>query len=136
MSCFKDEIEKLKRMEHIITWFEIPVSDFERAVHFYEEVFQIKMEPANMGAYKMAFFPDKGAGTVSGALCYGDGYIPSGNGNLLYLNANPDMEALLNRVNAAGGRVLALKTLISKEQGYFGLFLDTENNKIAVHSRD
>jgi uncharacterized protein len=121
-------------MSSFITWFEIPVTDFARAVAFYEHVFQIQLEQKEMHeTYKMAYFPPETNG-VEGALCCGEGYIPAGNGTLLYMNGNPDMEALLHRVSEKEGRVLVPKTLVSEEQGYFGCFLDSENNKIGLHS--
>jgi uncharacterized protein len=121
-------------MSNFITWFEIPVADFHRAVRFYESVFQIRMDVADDDEkFKMAYFPSNGEG-VDGALAYAEGYVPSTNGVLLYMNANPDMGALLERVTAMKGTVVVAKTLISEEQGYFGCFLDSENNRIGLHS--
>lgn len=119
--------------QHSLTWFEIPVTDFLRAKQFYETIFAISMQSTEMHGYKMAFFPN-GEGIVSGAICYGEGYIPSGAGSLLYLNANPDLNTVLDRVGSAGGRVLVPKTIISAEAGYYAFFLDTEGNRIALHS--
>lgn len=119
--------------KNIVNWFEIPVSDFERAHSFYESIFQIKMEVTKIQAYKMAFFPSY-EGKVSGAICFGEGYIPSGAGALLYLNANPDLNLVLDRVAQHGGRVIVPKTLISSEVGYYAFIVDTEGNRISLHS--
>jgi predicted enzyme related to lactoylglutathione lyase len=119
--------------QDMISWFEIPVSDFNRARHFYETIFDISMSVHEMHGYRMAFFPSF-EGKVSGAICFGEGYIPSGAGSLIYLNANPDLNLVLDRATQAGGRVLVPKTLISAEAGYCAFLLDTEGNRIALHS--
>lgn len=119
--------------QHMINWFEIPVSDFERARSFYETIFDISMTISEMQGYKMAFFPSF-QGKISGAICFGEGYIPSGAGSLLYLNANPDVNLVLDRATSAGGRIIVPKTLISAEMGYYAFIVDTEGNRIALHS--
>lgn len=120
-------------MSNRITWFEIPVSDFERARRFYETIFDIDMEVSKVNGYKMAFFPDSGQ-SVSGAICYGEGYIPSGAGSLLYLNADPDLNLVLDRIPMNGGRIIVPKTLISEDIGFYAFIVDTEGNRIALNS--
>jgi len=71
---------------------------------------------------------------VSGAICFGEGYIPSGAGSLLYLNANPDVNLVLDRATTAGGRIIVPKTLIGEDTGYYAFIVDTEGNRIALHS--
>jgi len=116
-----------------VSWFEIPVSNFERAVSFYETVFSMKLEINEMDNYKMGFFPAE-SGKVSGAICFGEGYTPSGAGSLLYLNANPDLNLVLDKVPASGGKVIVPKTLISSDVGYYAFIIDTEGNRLALHS--
>lgn len=118
----------------MINWFEIAVSDFDRAKRFYETIFEIKMNVNEMQGYKMAFFPNEEGG-VSGAICFGEGYIPSGAGALLYLNADPDVNLVLDRMVQAGGKIIVPKTLIGPEAGYYAFIVDTEGNRIALHSR-
>lgn len=119
--------------QHMINWFEIPVTDFDRARHFYESIFDFTMTVTEIQGYKMAFFPAM-EGSISGAICFGEGYIPSGAGSLLYLNANPDVNLVLDRATAAGGRIIVPKTLIGEETGYYAFIVDTEGNRIALHS--
>jgi predicted enzyme related to lactoylglutathione lyase len=119
--------------QHMVNWFEIPVSDFDRARRFYETIFDITMTISEIQGYKMAFFPSF-HGKISGAICFGEGYIPSGAGSLLYLNANPDVNLVLDRATAAGGRIIVPKTLISADMGYYAFIVDTEGNRIALHS--
>jgi uncharacterized protein len=115
-----------------INWFEIPVSDFARAKAFYEAIFEIEMPTSVAGEFYWAYFP--AGGGVSGALCFGEGYIPSGNGSILYLNANPELNIILERVIEHGGRILVPKAFIGEGHGHFALVLDSEGNRIALHS--
>ncbi len=116
----------------MLNWFEIAVSDFDRAQKFYETIFGFTMQSMNMGV-KMGFFPAD-EGKVSGAICYGPDYKPSADGALIYLNANPDLNDVLNKVEAAGGKILQAKKQITPEYGYMALFIDSEGNRMALHS--
>jgi uncharacterized protein len=120
-------------LSNIINWFEIPVTDFERAKKFYETILGITMPTTHTGGYSMGFFPNV-ADKVGGAICYGEGYIPSGAGSVLYLNADPDLFVALSKVPEAGGKVLVTKTLISEENGYYAFILDSEGNRIGLQS--
>jgi hypothetical protein len=73
---------------------------------------------------------------VGGTLVDSGGYHkPSAtDGPLIYLNGNPDVQIVLSRVEAAGGKITVPKTEISPEYGYMAVFLDTEGNRIALHS--
>ncbi|MFM2387730.1 MAG: hypothetical protein RL660_2487 [Bacteroidota bacterium] len=117
-----------------ITWFEIPVSDFERARAFYEAIFEIEMATSELEGYKMAFFPNTGG--VTGAICFGESYIPSGNGVLLYLNASPDLNAVLERVMENHGHILVPKTAIGEGMGYYAIVVDSEGNRLALQSSE
>ena len=72
---------------------------------------------------------------IGGALVYNkEFYRPSTDGPLIYLNGNPDVQHILNKIEAAGGKILVPKTLISPEYGHMAVFIDTEGNRIALHS--
>ena len=119
-----------------LNWFEIPVMDMPRAKHFYQIIFSMHMEEMNMGGMLMAGFPGtEGSGKVSGALVKSDSHKPSADGTVLYLNANPDMATVLSKVAEAGGQILLPKTQISPEIGYMAFILDTEGNKVGLHSQ-
>jgi len=122
--------------KNAISWFEIPTKDLARAQKFYEEIFGIQMIPLDLANIKMRMFPLEDMMGVGGALCYAEGfYNPSLNdGPLIYLNANPDVSNVLSKVDAAGGRVVVPKTEISPEYGYMGVFIDSEGNRIGLHS--
>jgi len=124
-------------MENAISWFEIPSIDIERASKFYEAVFLVKLNPLDMSNIKMRMFPiDDPMVGIGGAIVNSDGFhIPSASeGPLIYLNGNPDVQLVLDRVEAAGGKIMVPKTEISPEYGYMAVFLDTEGNRIGLHS--
>lgn len=120
-------------MANAINWFEIAVNDIDRAAKFYGEVLGGELQRMEMQGTKMAFFPMDGQG-VSGALCQGELYKPTQDGALLYLNAGQDLTDHLKRVEKAGGTVLMSKTIITEEYGYMALFIDSEGNRIGLHS--
>lgn len=124
--------QKSKRLKNYVTWFEIPVLNMKRATTFYNFIYDIKMEMAKMNEYAMAFFPTNNG--IGGALVMGPGSVPSETGSLIYLNGGEDLQVLLTKVESAGGRVILEKTKINDDSGYFALFIDTEGNKLALHS--
>lgn len=119
-----------------VGWFEIPVVDMDRAVGFYSDVFQIELSINQMGEILMAWFPFEDGKGASGSLCYHpEFYKPSeGKGVVIYFTA-PDIEDVLKRVNNNGGRTVVPKRLISEDVGYMAVFIDSEGNRIALHSR-
>jgi predicted enzyme related to lactoylglutathione lyase len=125
-------------LSNALNWFEIPVSDFDRAKKFYETIFNYQMPENIMGDTRMGFFLyDFQGGKVGGAIVKNDQfYQPSDNGSLIYLNAQPDLQIILDNVETAGGKILQPKTIISEEQnlGYWALIKDTEGNRVALHS--
>jgi predicted enzyme related to lactoylglutathione lyase len=123
--------------DNSLNWFEISVSDINRAKKFYEQVFGIKMEEQEMMGMKMAFFPSEDMnGKVSGGLVQGPMHKPSADGAKIYLNANPDLSVALSKVEAAGGKLMLEKTKISDDIGYMAGFFDSEGNAIALHSKN
>ncbi len=120
-------------MQNLINWFEIPATNFNRAVSFYKAILDLKIEEAEMFGSKMGFFPTDGK-NVSGAIVQGEDYKPSTDGVVAYLNGGNDLQDILNKVENNKGQVIVPKTQISPEMGYFGMFIDTEGNKTAVHS--
>lgn len=120
-------------MENLINWFEIPATDFSRAVSFYEAILGLEIKEAEMFGSKMGFFPTDGT-NVSGAIVQGEDYQPSTDGVVAYLNGGDDLQPVLDKVESNNGKVIVPKTQISPEMGYFGMFIDSEGNKMAVHS--
>lgn len=120
------------------TWFEIPTTNFERAVKFYESIFHITMQrmetPGAQEPIPMAFFPTEGDGS-GGALVYIQEHKPATAGPLLYLNAQPDLTAILERVESAGGHIIMGKSELPNSFGYMAIFIDSEGNHMGLHSR-
>jgi hypothetical protein len=120
-------------MVNALNWFEIPVTDFARAKNFYEKVLGIVIDPMEMGPVTMGMLStDQNA--VGGAIVQGDGGSPSKSGTLVYLNGGDDLTPMLARAEAAGGSVVVPKTEIGNDFGFFAHFIDTEGNKVGLHS--
>ncbi len=121
--------------KNAINWFEIPVTDIERATRFYENIFQTKLIPMDIpNGLQMRMFPIEER-TTGGALCYHpEFYKPSKDGALVYLNGNPDLQIILDRIVSAGGSIVMSKTNISDDIGFMAMFIDSEGNRIALHS--
>jgi uncharacterized protein len=122
--------------KNAISWFEIGTTDIDRAQKFYETVFDIQMIPMDLPQLKMRMFPILDREGVGGALVHSAGFHkPSAtDGPLIYLNANPDVQNVLDRVESAGGKILVPKTQISPDYGFMAVMMDTEGNRIALHS--
>ncbi|MHC1774117.1 MAG: VOC family protein [Lentimicrobium sp.] len=123
---------------NVVGWFEIPVIEMERAMKFYETVLDLKLERNQLDGFDMAWFPweEKGLGCPGSLVCNPGFYKPSADGTLVYFTPRSgDLAIELSRVEGAGGKVLMPKKLIAEEIGYMGLFLDTEGNRVAIHSR-
>ena len=123
---------------NVVGWFEIPVTDMERAIKFYETVFAFKLSRNQIGPMDMAWFPmvEAAIGTAGSLVYFPYSYKPSTEGIVIYFTAfSGDLSEELSRVEGAGGKVIQEKTLITEEIGYMGLFLDTEGNRIAIHAR-
>ncbi|TBN06321.1 VOC family protein [Hyunsoonleella flava] len=120
---------------NMVGWFEIPVADMDRSKAFYEAVFQIKIDVQNFGGILMGWFPfAEGKEGAAGTLIKQESYIPSQEGTLVYFMSD-DVKNELDRVEAAGGKIYQPKTQISPEHGYMGVFIDTEGNRVALHSQ-
>ncbi len=124
-------------MEHnMVGWFEIPVTDMERAKTFYNKVFNVDIQLQDFGGVLMGWFPfvdgKKGA---SGSLIQQKAYIPDDKKGVLIYFSSVDVNDEISRIERAGGKIIQPKSMISKDIGYMALFLDSEGNRIALHSR-
>ncbi len=121
---------------HAINWFEIPVTNFDRAKKFYETIFDYQMPENTVGPARMGFLLyDFQSGGRGGAIVHHpEFYTPSRNGTLVYLNCEPDLQPVADRVEGAGGKVTRPKTEVAPNLGYWALIEDTEGNRVALHS--
>ena len=118
---------------HIANWFEIPVKDLDRAVKFYEKVFDVTLSREDMAGMKLAMFPfTQDAPGAAGALIKGKSYEPSHAGTVVYFSVQ-DIPETLRRIDANGGKTLMPKTAIG-QYGFIAQYEDTEGNRLALHS--
>lgn len=124
-------------MNHAISWFEIPSNDINRAATFYETVFGVSLIPLNVAQLEMRMFPiDDPMTGIGGAVVYHKDFYKtsSTDGPLIYLNGNPDLQHVLDKVVEAGGQIMVPKTPITPEYGFMAVIIDTEGNRIGLHS--
>jgi predicted enzyme related to lactoylglutathione lyase len=116
-------------MNKIISWVEIPASNFNRAVEFYTAVLNIEYTLVEGKNEKMACFTS-GEGAISQA----PNFQPSKNGALVSFDAGSDLDSSLEKVTIMGGKVIRAKTKIDAEgRGYFATVLDSEGNQIGLY---
>ena len=123
--------------KNAISWFELPAIDLDRAQKFYETIFETQLIPMDMPNIQMRMFPvEDMMNGIGGAICKSEGFFqPSAtDGPLVYLNANPDVQIVLDRIEAAGGKITVPKTEIAPEYGFMAVFIDTEGNRVGLHS--
>lgn len=120
-------------MKSFISIFEIPVTDISRAIKFYEEILDIQIERMDFQDMEMGIFPYEGQ-MVTGILTKGEGYQPSADGITIYLNGGENLQIILDKVEKQGGKIIVPKTAHADESGFFAIFLDSEGNKMGLHS--
>ena len=120
---------------NLIAHVEIPVTNLDRAIAFYTEVFQIIIdEIIEIHGNKMAFFPfDEQKNGASGALVMGEVYVPTIKGAIVYFSVK-DIDDTLTKAVACGSDILFPKTSIG-EQGFVAEIKDSEGNRIALISK-
>jgi len=121
-------------MNNPVVWFEIATIDLERAKKFYSEVFQLEMQFLDMPGSPMYMMDSgaEGASGAGGALVQSEDVKPSSEGTMVYFSCN-DVAVESSRVEAAGGTLIVPKTSLG-EFGFMALFIDTEGNKVGMHS--
>ncbi|HEX7014615.1 MAG TPA: VOC family protein [Cyclobacteriaceae bacterium] len=136
----KPKLRKIDADTNVINWFEIPVVDTQRAKKFYESILDIEMRTVQIEETneELTFFPSHPgviqatSGRVTGALTKSETSKPSKIGTLIYLNASPSIQAVLDRVVPAGGRIIMQTTRIPA--GLIAVILDSEGNRVGLHS--
>lgn len=124
-----------------IHWFEIGVSDIQRATKFYETVMNTKLQYTDMREQmgsQLAMFPAR-EGT-GGTLVQNEqqGYQPGQTGTLVYLVVDGDLNEAVERVEGAGGQVILPKTPLggTGDAGFVSWIIDTEGNKVGLFSNE
>lgn len=125
--------QKKENMDSYIAIFEIPATDINRAINFYEKILHLKIEKMEFPGMEMGLLPFENQ-MVTGVICKGDDYVPSSGGVTVYINAGNDLQIVLNKIESHGGQVIIPKTPHADESGYFAIFIDSEGNKMGLHS--
>jgi predicted enzyme related to lactoylglutathione lyase len=121
-------------MKNLISIVEIPTIEFPRAVSFYQTILNTTIEEITMDGALMGLFPSDGE-TVSVALINSSQYKTSMDGAVVYLNAGDDLQIVLDKIKANGGKIIVPKTDIGSGIGFYAMFKDTEGNKLGLHSK-
>ncbi|HZZ09279.1 MAG TPA: VOC family protein [Paraburkholderia sp.] len=117
----------------VVAWFEIPSVDFDRAVRFYEIALDVKLTREEMGGQPIAVFAHEQPAT-GGAIIQSPSMKPAAGGVLVYLSAQPDVNAALARIERAGGKTDGPVIKLPQDIGYIAFFTDTEGNRLGLHS--
>ncbi len=120
----------------MVGWFEIPVTDMDRARKFYESVFEIQISIHDLDGFIMGWFPmDHEKKGASGSLVKHNMYNASlTHGPLIYFSCK-DVINELGRTEASGGEILQTKKEIGDGYGFMALIKDSEGNRIGLHSQ-
>jgi predicted enzyme related to lactoylglutathione lyase len=116
----------------VAVWFEIPAADYDRALAFYQTVLGVPFTLAQCGAERMAIFPYERP-AVSGCIVERPGQAGA-TGPIVFLNCDGKLDAALDRVYAAGGRIAVGRTEIGDGIGSFAHIIDSEGNRIGLHA--
>jgi uncharacterized protein len=116
---------------HLVTWFEIPAANLDRAARFYSDVLGVPMKVEQIGSERLSVFPHQKP-SVGG--CVTAGGEPLAAGVVLYLNASPSLDAALNRVPVAGGEIVVPRTALPPGVGFYAKIRDTEGNVVGLHA--
>jgi hypothetical protein len=136
-------MQKLKKIDsetNILTWFEIPVMDTKRAKKFYETILDIEMVNRADGNDEAVFFPYNSkviqatSGRITGVLSKTERNSPSINGTLVYINASPSIQTVLDKVEKAGGKIIVPRTKMPA--GFIAVIIDSEGNKVGLHAEE
>lgn len=129
----QDTLTKTNNMKSYVSIFEIPATDISRAIDFYQAILDIKIEKMDMPGMQMGILPYEEQ-MVTGVITKADGYKPSADGVTLYLNGGDNLQVILDKVEKNGGKILVPKASHADGIGFFAIFLDSEGNKIGLHS--
>jgi predicted enzyme related to lactoylglutathione lyase len=118
-------------MHNRAVWFDIPVADLDRAAAFYRAVLGVDVQKQEYPGGAFCFIAhDEGNG---GCLVPGAEQVSSTGGILVYLNVDGRIRDAVAQVEKRGGRVKEAVHAIGPH-GFRALVLDSEGNRIALHS--
>jgi len=121
-------------MKNAIQNFQIPVTDFDRAHQFYSHVMDYQLEQMEFNGIRLGVFRFDSKEGVGGSIIQAEGLQPSSEGIMIYLHAGRDLQAFLNRVEEAGGKIFQPKTALGPRMGFYAIFHDSEGNRVGLYS--
>jgi predicted enzyme related to lactoylglutathione lyase len=121
-------------MNKLISWFEIPALDLNRATAFYEQILALTLTRGNMGPASLAVFPYDRKSSTGGCVMTIPGFKPSLEGSVVYLDAGNSLESVLTRIVPAGGEILLPRTALPGNMGVYAQFRDTEGNRVGLYA--
>ncbi|MFN9740250.1 MAG: VOC family protein [Pseudomonadota bacterium] len=122
-------------MDPVVTWFEIPVVDFERSVRFYESVLETTLKRENdpaMGEFAMFAVAPPG---TAGAVARAGAMRPGADGTIVYLWCGASLAAPLARARSAGALVATPPMQLPREIGWVAQIIDPEAPRVRLHAR-
>jgi predicted enzyme related to lactoylglutathione lyase len=134
-SCMTQTRPTAVEAARAINWFEIPVTDIERARRCYETVLDRPLRRESMGPQgELAVFPYEPGTATGGCLMQSPALRPGADGVRIYLNAEPSLDAAVGRAERAGLRVLVPRVDLPGGMGAFAVIVDSEGNTIGLHA--
>lgn len=121
-------------MKNVITWFDLPTLDFERAVEFYSNILGVEVKASEENGQLMAMFPMEGMEGVGGCLMPPDKHFKPGGkkGARIYFNVGENLDQVLGMVEGAGGKIVKKRYSIG-EYGFTATIEDSEGNVVGLH---
>jgi len=121
-------------MKNAISWFEIPVADLDRAQRFYETVLAQPLRREDFDGETLALLPFERPAPGGCLQAGANASAAPASGIRIYLECGPDIDAVLRRVETAGGQVVAPKAALPRGLGFIAHLRDTEGNEVGLHS--
>lgn len=134
-------------MDSSLVWLEIPAANFQRAINFYEALFNITMEVQQIYDKPMAFFTKEQLG-IKGSIVEVPGH--TGGGSMKPIFYVSVLYVAMETVQAMGGKVLQQPMLlrqtnsggevviginrIDNQVGYYAKIKDSEDNELYLYS--
>lgn len=117
-----------------VGWFDIYVSNLDRAKKFYETVFNLQLTDLPIEWGKQSLFPyNHESANISGALVEKADFMSNGNNTVVYFETE-DCTTEEKRIEEMGGKIVRPKMSIG-DFGFISLFIDSEGNTIGLHSQ-
>jgi predicted enzyme related to lactoylglutathione lyase len=121
-------------MKDVISWFDIPTENFDRAVKFYSHILGKEIRVDSFAGQTLGFFPMEGREGVGGDLVPpGTGNKPCAHGTRVYFSCEGILDEVIARVEEAGGKIVTPKFKMG-DAGWIALITDSEGNTVGLHS--